>query len=900
MTDENGDKDRKKQSLLSLGGAAADTDAPRGGGSILSAARAARDDAAKRHRMARSRREAAPSPLLSALAAMEGYRPEPTVEHSAEARKSRWSLSELLSPKVKPTPPPAVPGTARAAEPEPAAVAAPADREVLQQPAAEERPVPADTFVDEAVADESPDNSNWQPLIDPLRVIGGVGSSKALIAATTVLGAALGVMVALSTPKKYESYAELLVDPRDLKFSDRDLTQTGLPSDATLALVENQVRVMTSGTVLNKVVDKLKLDKDPEFNGQRSAGGIGNVIASLRALLSAKPGGGSGDITRALAVSTLAESLTVERAGKTFIITIGAKTEEPEKSALIANTVTEAYLQTYGELQSGTAGRAADELTAGLEKLRVDLEEAERKTEKFRAENDLIDAQGRLISDDELVKLNDQLAIARAHTIELNAKAASLRSIKVDSIIGGGLPEEATSPVMSELRSQYAAMKQQADQLSVRLGPRHPQYLAMQAQLSGAREQIADELRRIAASVQTDLKRAVQQEQDLAARLAQLKVRSTDVNAALVTLRQLEREAAAKRSIYENSLLRAKEATERRDLNTANISIISQAYPPIESTGPSRATIVMGFVLLGFLGGVGIGIGRGILSSILEKGRVRRRGRRPSPRAAATAELEGAPLQAADPAPASAGVEALADDTTEPTMSPLARLMERMRWPSRPTSLDEHGVEVKAAPIDIASSPLDPQTGTPAADGHATQEAPTMDATMYPYPQQQPVYPQQQQPVYPQTGYHPQPQPAPYAPQPAPYAPQPYPSAFAQPVQYPPQFAPQPQAAYPYPPVAQPQPAFHGWPQQPAPAAPYGYPQQPMPYPAYAAAPQPAFAAAAQPAFYPQETRQAAPELRPVPAAAREMSPIEEVRESLREFREAIRDLAEDRRKRYS
>ena len=86
--------------------------------------------------------------------------------------------------------------------------------------------------------------------------------------------------------------------------------------------------------------------------------------------------------------------------------------------------------------------------------------------------------------------------------------------------------------------------------------------------------------------MQTELKRAVQQEQDLAARLAQLKVRSGDVNVDLVTLRELEREAAAKRAVYEAYLLRAKETGEQRDINTANMSVISPAFPPIDSNRP--------------------------------------------------------------------------------------------------------------------------------------------------------------------------------------------------------------------------------------------------------------------------------------------------------------------------
>ena len=131
------------------------------------------------------------------------------------------------------------------------------------------------------------------------------------------------------------------------------------------------------------------------------------------------------------------------------MVTIGATTEDAEKSALIANTLIEVFFQAYGDLQSDTAGRATDELLSRLDELRAGLDAAEREVEKYRAENDLVDAQGKLISDDELVKLNEQLSIARARTIELNARAQSTRSINVDAVLGGGLPEELASSVMS-------------------------------------------------------------------------------------------------------------------------------------------------------------------------------------------------------------------------------------------------------------------------------------------------------------------------------------------------------------------------------------------------------------------------------------------------------------------
>jgi succinoglycan biosynthesis transport protein ExoP len=96
------------------------------------------------------------------------------------------------------------------------------------------------------------------------------------------------------------------------------------------------------------------------------------------------------------------------------------KTKDADKSALIANTVVDVFVKTSGEMQSDQFGRANDELMGRLEVLRKEVEAAEQKVEKFKAENDLVDAQGRLITDDEIIKLNDQLSVARARTLELN------------------------------------------------------------------------------------------------------------------------------------------------------------------------------------------------------------------------------------------------------------------------------------------------------------------------------------------------------------------------------------------------------------------------------------------------------------------------------------------------
>jgi succinoglycan biosynthesis transport protein ExoP len=809
-----------------------------------------REDAATRHRLARSRREARTNPTPSAAAETERFRPDE--QPAAAAQEDAWRSQEDAGTGDLP---PAMP-QARVAPEEPSGNARFHDSYGSRQ----------DRDADASYGGRG-DDQQWKPLIDPMQVVRGIAKSKLLIITTTLIGAGLGIAIALSTPKKYEATAELIVDPRDLKLTDRDLTQNVVASDATLAIVENQVRVLTSGTVLNKVVDKLNLVNDPEFNGQGS-GGLG-IRSLIHSILSRQDGPDGVDQVRqrALAVGNLAESLSVERGGKTFVITVSAITQNGEKSALIANTMTDVFLQTFGQIQSDTAGRATDELTARLDDLRKGVEAAERKVEDFRASHDLVDAQGHLISDDEMLKLNEQLSVARARTLELNARAASARSIDVNSVLSGTLPEEINSNTMSDLRSQYATLKQEADRAAIRLGPRHPELQAINAQIAGARDRIAGELRRIASSLQVDLKRAVQLEQDLSSRLAQLKVRSGDVNNDLVSMRELEREAAAKRSVYEQYLLRAKETGEQKDINTANMNVISKAFAPLEAKGPSRALMALAGLLLGFASGIGLGAMRGAYESLRETANSRSRRDRKAPledQVLRAAPPPAPPMPAAPvpPAPPPASPPPVAQTEAAPAERPgrIGALMAKLRNAiSRKPSAEADDDNEFAAFGDNAR----------AADTAMPSGFPNPDSAFMPRPSDYsrppfqpgfdttysgPIGPPSRSPLMPQLPIYP--------------APPPYPHAQ--------------QASYPQ---------MQPWQAQPPAGSPYT--QAPyaghMPYPPQPAAPQPP-AYAAPPSPEPDSQAQ----------EGAEQAPIEEIRASLREFREAVRELTESRaRRRY-
>ena len=476
---------------------------------------------------------------------------------------------------------------------------------IAETPAPPPEPVRELVERERSVADRPVPDAEWKPLIDPRMAIDVLRGSRKLLLASTILGGVIAAFYALSLPQMYVASTDILVDPRNIKTVGDELTPGQLPTDASLAVAESQARIIDSSSVLLKVIDKTDLTKDPEFNGTLVPTGIAGLFAQIRDMLSPKKVSDSQTLqTRVL--YNLHKSIAIGRDAKTFIYSISVKTRDPQKSASLANTISSVFQSELASLQSDAARRTSDELSNRLADMRANVEQAERAAADFRASHDLVNVDGKLISDNDLTRLNDQLTNQRAETMRLQARVQVLSSATSDSVVSGVLPEDLRSNTLTALRAQYAQARQTASGLSTQLGPRHPALIQAQSQAGTVLNDIDAELRRIRSSLQVEVARSVQQEKDLTARLAQLKSQQANNSGDLVKLRELEREATARRSVYEAFLLRSRETNEQEGLNTANVRVLSEARPPLDPAGTSRKLIVIAGLIAGFLAGLAI------------------------------------------------------------------------------------------------------------------------------------------------------------------------------------------------------------------------------------------------------------------------------------------------------
>ncbi|MDH4412580.1 MAG: GumC family protein [Rhizobium sp.] len=443
---------------------------------------------------------------------------------------------------------------------------------------------------------------DWKPLIDPFVVLDILKRSHRILIASTIIGGLFGGAYAMTLPKMWVASSDILVDPRQIRAVGDQLTTDQLPTDASLAVVESQARIVKSNSVLLKVIEEANLKQDPEFNGTLAPSGI--------TALWSKASQADAQNVESRVLNHLHEVINVNRDQKTFIFSISAETRDPEKSARLANIVSGVFQRELGSMQSDAVRRTSDELSSRLADLRMKLEEAEKAAESFRNSNDLVNVDGKLIVDNDLKLLNDKLSSLRVETAGLRAKITSIAKMAASS--GGelALPEDVSSDTIAVLRTRYADLRKELEAIAARYGPQHPTYIEAQSQAAGMLNQIREELGRIRSALQVELDRSLQQEVALTSRLRELKDTQASNNDRLVTLRELEREAAARRSVYESFLLRTRETGEQEAITLANIQVLSEARPPLEPIGPSRKIIAVGGLIAGF--GLGLMLALGL------------------------------------------------------------------------------------------------------------------------------------------------------------------------------------------------------------------------------------------------------------------------------------------------
>jgi uncharacterized protein involved in exopolysaccharide biosynthesis/Mrp family chromosome partitioning ATPase len=418
---------------------------------------------------------------------------------------------------------------------------------------------------------------------------------KVAIAMAGLICACAAVAIGKSLTPKYAATTQLYVDPRELQLVDHELTPRAQDISGLSMVVESQARLITSNSVLLKVIQDTLLDQDPEFGGGESR----SLMASLLGLFGLEPhSAGDAKLAQTATLDALNRHINVKKTDRTFNVDIEVWSYDAAKAAMLANAIANAYLAESRTSQASSARRATTELSSHLNELQERLRTAENALATYKAQNNFVGTQDAAISDQQLSASNQRLAAAHALTLDAQAKYDQIEASRSAATDAGAIPEALQSPTIANLRAQYAEARKHYAELTSELGPLHPALRQMEKQVEDLRRTINEEVDRFAQAAKNDLARARDLEASLSKALEAQKRQSVQLSQDSVRLHELERDVEASRDVYQSVLKRSRETAEQETLNTSSARIIGEATVPQRRAFPPAMSL---FAMLGFV-----------------------------------------------------------------------------------------------------------------------------------------------------------------------------------------------------------------------------------------------------------------------------------------------------------
>ncbi len=451
------------------------------------------------------------------------------------------------------------------------------------------------------------------PSLSVADIARGMLRRSVLIASCLALGAVAGFGILAVNAPQYASEAQLLVANLATPFDRPNNVQEQRTDQIDDRFVASQVSVLKSEDLARRVVKQLQLEGQGEFDPLRK--GMGTVKKTMLAI-------GFGTDPRLMdkeqrAVEHLVKNAAIYQVPQSNVIVVRYQALDGKTASAVANALSETFVLSTRESLSGPNARARDWLAAQIDVLRKKVAASEAAVEKYRAEAGLLKGQTATLGTQEISELNSQITLAEAASTEARAKADEIVAMleSVGSVDASA--EVLGNAVVQRLREQQATSMRKVSELSATYLPSHPKMIAAQRELEGVEKQLRREALRVVDSLQGQAKVAEARADSLRRSLDELKSREGGALQSEVKLNELEREAAADRTLLETMLARYADANARQDLNLqpgyARViqTASAAAMPFFPKPGPT--------LMLTALAGLALGLGLAFLFEVIRQ-----------------------------------------------------------------------------------------------------------------------------------------------------------------------------------------------------------------------------------------------------------------------------------------
>lgn len=422
-----------------------------------------------------------------------------------------------------------------------------------------------------------------------------------VLSVLVALGLAAYYVWGVAVPK-YRSATDVALEVRAKPVMDIGSVISGASND--WQALHTEIEILLSRRILGQVVDALDLVEDPEFNSALRppstsvTSKIGATFQTWKEKVTTQLGLdelvtlgapaeslSDNDTPRELsavsprdrAIGSLRGGLAAELKQDTYVFTLSATTRDPERSAQIANTWSDVYIQDQIAVKFEATEQAVAWLSTRVTELEQQLKEKEGALKAATAETDLISPEALAAQNLQAKDLRDRLQEMRDRTEQTQSTETRLRELQ-EREDHAAIVEATEDPTLQQLLE----MVQNGEGDAKSLFEQRLDTLIARAQAD--RERLSGQINALEASYES-LRRRIDRQ-------------STD----LVEIQQMQGEVEATRTLYETFLTRLKETSVQRGLQQADSRVLSEALPGGQVAPRPARTFALAIVLGAIVG----------------------------------------------------------------------------------------------------------------------------------------------------------------------------------------------------------------------------------------------------------------------------------------------------------
>jgi polysaccharide biosynthesis transport protein len=356
--------------------------------------------------------------------------------------------------------------------------------------------------------------------------------------------------------------------------------------------VETQVKLLQSESLLEHVIDKLKLHKDRPGAWRR----VSSYVRGTLGLRKPSPVPEKEELLK-----QIERNLTVQTSGTSRLLEVLYESPDPKLAADFANTLVSEFIELSQEERWKAAQGTAEWLTSHLDEMKAQLETSEAELQAYARTSGLsITAEKENPAEDRLKELQDELSKAQADRITKEAKFQEAQQKPADS-----LPETLDDPTMRDYRQKLTELQRQHAELSATLTPEHYRVQKVQAQIDELKSEMQKERANVLKRIGNEYTAAQVREHLLSEALANQQKVVADQSDKAIHYDTLRRNVDSNRRLYEVMLQRVKEASLATAMRDSNVLVVDRARPPLL---PYRPSVPMNSAI-GLFSGLFLGFG---------------------------------------------------------------------------------------------------------------------------------------------------------------------------------------------------------------------------------------------------------------------------------------------------